>query len=96
MTTPSRYSAEPFELTLDPWLLEGTPTPGCSHCAALVTKRDQAAKARDWKTACNAARGIRNHRNGHRETLPRLRPRDRHMRLPPRRRKPGQSSSRGG
>ncbi|MFF2808649.1 hypothetical protein ACFVT2_16030 [Streptomyces sp. NPDC058000] len=69
MTTPSRYSAEPVELTLDSWLLEGTPAPGCAPCATRAAKRDQAAKAGDWTTACNAARGIRNHRDGHRETV---------------------------
>ncbi|MGG2465743.1 hypothetical protein ACO0M4_39275 [Streptomyces sp. RGM 3693] len=68
MTTPSRYSAEPIELTLEPWLLEGTPAPGCAACTTRATNRDQAAKAGDWKSACNAARGIRNHHNGHRET----------------------------
>ncbi|MER7984219.1 hypothetical protein ABTY53_01230 [Streptomyces noursei] len=68
MTTPSRYSAEPVELALDSWLLEGTPAPGCPTCATLATKRDQAAEAGAWKAACNAARGIRNHHDGHRET----------------------------
>ncbi|MFE3770994.1 hypothetical protein [Streptomyces sp. NPDC059122] len=68
MTTPSRYSANPVELTLDSWLLEGTPAPDCASCATLTARRDQAVKDGDWKTACNAARGIRNHHNGHRET----------------------------
>ncbi|MEU7636596.1 MULTISPECIES: hypothetical protein [unclassified Streptomyces] len=69
MTTPSRYSTTPVELDLDAWLLEGDAASGCASCASLAAKRDQAAKVGDWKTACNAARGIRNHHDGHRETL---------------------------
>lgn len=69
MTTPPRYSADPVELDLDRWLLEGAPVPGCASCATRAVKRDAAAEAGDWKAACAAARGIRNHRHGHRETV---------------------------
>ncbi|GGX49892.1 hypothetical protein [Streptomyces noursei] len=69
MTTPSRYSTKPIELSLESWLLEGTPAPDCDQCAARAVKREQAVKAGDWKAACAAARGIRNHRHGHRETV---------------------------
>lgn len=69
MTTPIRYSQDPIELPLEPWLLEGSPVPGCEECATRAEKRDRARNAGDWKTACAAARGIRNHRRGHQETV---------------------------
>ncbi|GGX56665.1 hypothetical protein [Streptomyces noursei] len=68
MTSPTRYSSRPIELSIDKWLLEGTPAPGCDDCATRAEKRDRALKAGDWRTAGNAARGIRHHHDGHRET----------------------------
>lgn len=67
MSTPIRYSQEPVELSLDGWLLEGTPVPGCKTCAASCDRRSRALKRKDWRVACAAARDIRNHGREHSE-----------------------------
>ncbi len=61
MTSPIRYSQPPVELSVDGWLLEGEPEPGCGVCSALVLQRAEARKRNDWTAACAAAREIRNH-----------------------------------
>lgn len=65
MTEPVRYSQEPVELPLDPWILTGKPKPDCEVCESQATQRNQALKQNDWRSACAADRRIRNHEGGH-------------------------------
>lgn len=67
MSTPIRYSQNPVELPLDAWLVEGTPAFGCKKCATSDERRSRALKRKDWRVACEAARGIRNHDRDHSE-----------------------------
>ncbi|NGO69054.1 hypothetical protein [Streptomyces boncukensis] len=61
MTEPTRYSAPPIVLPLEPWLLEARPVPGCDVCGALDRQLQAALDAGDTRYAAECAHEIRLH-----------------------------------